>query len=161
MKTIRTFLKLTFFTMGILLITADSNGQGIPSNWQPGMKITMTYGGGMRPFSDTVFISDAICYYSASDEGKLTRFEFTLTQKELDALARFLRQQKFDKIRDGAKPTFTYDKGSTSILLQWGDHFAGAGTSASLELEDKQKANFDAIRIYLDQLVASHTKTNN
>lgn len=161
MKTIRTFLKLTFVTMGILLTTADSNGQGLPFGWQPGMKITMTYGGGMRPFSDTVFISDAICYYSASDEGKLTRFEFTLTQKELDALALFLRQQKFDKIRDGAKPTFTYDKGSTSILLQWADHFAGAGTSASLELEDKQKANFDAVRIYLDQLVASHTKTNN
>lgn len=158
MKTIRTLLKLTFFTMGILLITADSNGQGIPSSWQPGMKITMTYGGGMRPFSDTVFISDAVCYYSASDEGKLTRFEFTLTQKELDALALFLRQQKFDKIRDGAKPTFTYDKGSTSILLQWGDQFAGAGTSASLELEDKQKANFDAVRIYLDELVATHSK---
>lgn len=158
MKTIRTLLKLTFFTMGILLITADSNGQGIPSSWQPGMKITMTYGGGMRPFSDTVFISDAVCYYSASDQGKLTRFEFTLTQKELDALALFLRQQKFDKIRDGAKPTFTYDKGSTSILLQWGDQFAGAGTSASLELEDKQKANFDAVRIYLDELVATHSK---
>lgn len=158
MKTIRTLLKLTFLTMGILLITADSNGQGIPANWQPGMKITMTYGGGMRPFSDTVFISDAVCYYSASDEGKLTRFEFTLTQKELDGLALFLRQQKFDKIRDGAKPTFTYDKGSTSILLQWADHIVGAGTSASLELEDKQKANFDAVRIYLDELVATHSK---
>lgn len=144
--------------MGILLTTADSNGQGIPSNWQPGMKITMTYGGGMRPFSDTVFISDAVCYYSANNEGKLTHYEFTLTKKELDSLALFLRQRKFDKIHEGAKPTFTYDKGSTSILLQWGDHFAGAGTSASLELEDQQKANFDAVRIYLDQLVASHSK---
>lgn len=147
--------------MGILLTAAESNGQGIPSSWQPGMKITMTYGGGMRPFSDTVFISDALCYYSASDEGKLTHFEFTLTQKELDSLALFLRQRKFDKIREGAKPTFTYDKGSTSILLQWSDHFAGAGTSASLELEDKQKEDFDAVRNYLDQLVASHSKRKN
>lgn len=155
---IRTFLKLTFLTIGILLTTADSYGQGIPASWQPGMKITMTYGGGMRPFSDTVFISDALCWYSASDEGKLTRFEFTLTQKELDSLALFLRQRKFDKIHEGANPTFTYDKGSTSILLQWDDRFAGAGTSASLELEDKQKANFDAVRNYLDRLVASHTK---
>jgi hypothetical protein len=158
MKKIRTFLQLSFFTLGVALFTADSHGQSIPASWQTGMTITMTYGGGMTPYTDTVFISDSGCYFAARTQGKLTKHVFILTKNELDSLAQFLRRRNFDKISEGARPVLTYDKGSTSILLQWDDHFVGAGTSASMDLEDKQQEDFYAVSNYLDQLVASHSK---
>lgn len=144
--------------MGLALMTIQGHGQELPASWQPGMTITMTYGGGMAPYTDTVFISDGGCYFAARSQGKLTRHLFSLDKNELDSLAQFLRRRNFDKIDEGARPVLTYDKGSTSILLQWDNHFVGAGTSASMDLEDKQREDFYAVANYLDQLVAAHSK---
>jgi hypothetical protein len=124
----------------------------IPATWQPGMKLSMSYGGGMRYYSYKLEIKDSGSFYSVNEEGKVTNYKLNITTKDLNSLLTFLQNNRFDRIETEMKGPI-YDKGSENILLSWNGHHIGAGENHMEVIADKYRDDYHEIESYIMQLV--------
>jgi hypothetical protein len=154
----RFFIKGIAILTALFFFTAAGAQQKVPAEWQPGMKFIMSYGGGMRYYSYKVEIKETGSFMFVNDGGKETIYPLVITKKELGDLLQFLREKNFDRIESEMKG-MTYDKASESIGLSWGGNYIGASESSSMEIAEKYEADYSAIRIYLDKLIAKTKKS--
>lgn len=129
----------------------------LPVTWQPGMKLSMSYGGGMRYYSYKLQISDTGSFFIENTEGKITNYILELNKKDLDSLLQFLNRKHFASIETEMTGP-VYDKGTETISLVWGDQYVGAGESYGQAIADKYKDDYNAIGNYIDAL-RDRTKT--
>lgn len=156
----KTFFISTLVTACIISATGFSSSaqlqQSLPGSWPADMTLTIEYGGGMRQFNSTLFISAGTSYEYSNDEGQERKISYTLSQQELDSLLHYLNKKHFAMLYKGAKPTMIYDMGTTSMTLKWGNQISMISTSATLMLEGKYKENFDDIMSYVYSMIAGH-----
>jgi len=144
------------FSLMIIIIacTNCASQSKLPDTWQPGMVLTITYGGGMRYYSSEIAIQETGSYRLINEEGKTTRDTLTFTKKQLDDLIRFLKNKKFDQIDSNMRPGIVYDMGTTSTILQWGNNTEGVTISATQNISKSDQDNYNEIRAYIDKLLA-------
>lgn len=123
----------------------------IPDTWQPGMQLTMSYGGGMRYYSYKLFISDTGSYLSVNEEGRVSNYKLRLGQKDLDSLLVFMRAKKFDAIKSEMSGP-AHDKGSEHISLHWKDGWASAGESYMMSIAEKDRDRYLDVYWYIHSL---------
>jgi hypothetical protein len=158
MKKIHLFFIKTVAILAVLIFFSTARAQQkVPAEWQPGMKLTMSYGGGMRYYSYKVEIKETGSFMFVNDGGKETTYQLAITKKDLADLLRFLREKNFDRIESEMKG-MTYDKASESIALSWEGNYIGAAESSAMDIVEKFEADYSAIRIYLDKLIAKVKK---
>ena len=153
MKTMYFFI--LFLTM---ICSCDVSSQSvIPTRWEPGMTLTMSYGGGMRYYSYKLQISDTGSYFVENVEGAVSYYRLMLTQKDLDSLAAYLSANQLDKIEMEMKGPM-HDKGSENISLNWAGRYAGAGESYMMVIKEKWEKAYNNIAGYLHQIIESKKK---
>ncbi len=130
--------------------------KSLPRTWPADMTLTIEYGGGMRQFNSTLFISTGTSYEYSNDEGQERKATYTFSQQELDSLLHYLNKKHFNLLYKGIKPTMIYDMGTTSIMLKWNNQISMISTSATLMLEGKYKESFDDIINYIYSMIAGH-----
>lgn len=128
-----------------------SSQSAIPVRWQPGMTLTMSYGGGMRYYSYKMLISDTGSYYIENSEGRISYYRLQMTAADLDSLAAYLSAQQLDKIEMEMKGPI-HDKGSENISLAWDGHYEGAGESYMMVISEKWERAYNNIQAYLYQI---------
>jgi hypothetical protein len=127
----------------------------LPAQWQPGMKLTMTSGGGKRYGTATTVISadSSIKKY----EGGHENYSFTLpvTKTDLDSLALYLRQQQFHKIKTRPRNGVVYDMPTSTLTLVCGGRTFAVSTGAAQEVLPAYKENLSNVYNYLYRLIES------
>ncbi|MFN8291140.1 MAG: hypothetical protein U0U70_12865 [Chitinophagaceae bacterium] len=148
----RIFSFAFIFFFALLYSCTGSSQSSLPDTWQPGMKLTMSYGGGMRYYSYHIEIADTGSYHEVNEEGKITRTPLKITAQDLSDLLAFLKSHHLDHIKTEATGLI-YDKGTESILLSWGNHTAGASDGSTTAIAEKSMGDFNAISTRVFQLV--------
>lgn len=149
----RFFTVAAIFLFTFLYSCTGSSQTRIPATWQPGMKLTMSYGGGMRYYSYHTEITDTASYYEVNDGGVVTKTKLVFTQKDLNELLTFLRSHHFDKIKT-AMHGITYDKGTESIALSWKDGSAIASDGSTESIAEESMDDYRAVRDFIEALIA-------
>jgi hypothetical protein len=129
----------------------------LPSSWQPGMKLTMKYGGGMRYYSYTLEISDSGSIFTENEEGRITRYKMPLSKKELDSLLRVLHDNHFESIKTEMTGP-AHDKGTETISLVWGNNYAGISEGYAQDVVEKDKGRYSTVCQYGYQLMEKTKK---
>lgn len=150
--TLRLYPVLSFFAISLLLSCTTSSQTKLPDTWQPGMKLTMSYGGGMRYYSYNIEISDTGSFYSVNNEGTVTTSSLNITSKDLQELLALLKKHRLDRIRTETKGLI-YDKGTQSIALSWSGNYIGASDGSTTAIAEKSMEDFNAISTWVFQLV--------
>ena len=132
--------------------------QQLPLTWQPGMMLSITTSGGMRPHTHTIVISDADSFESNSGEGDNDHVSFSVTQAELDSLLAFLHKKHFTKITAVRRKHIMHDMGTTTMELHWDGRVTAISTGASMEAAAPYLKDKSAIDNYIWQLVAAKKK---
>jgi hypothetical protein len=140
------------FSLFILFASGCSGQSKLPGNWQPGMELKLTYGGGMRYYSSEIVIKETGSYRLVNDAGKEKKDELTFSQKELDELAVFLRTKSFDQIRSHERDGIIYDMGTTSITLHVGNKIYEVSVGATRAIPETDAEAYSAIRQYITQM---------
>lgn len=153
MKLISALMVLTAMMANLCL----SSQSVIPVKWQPGMTLTMSYGGGMMYYSYKLQISDTGSYFVENVQGRVSYYRLQLSPADLDSLAAQLSAQQLDKIEAEMKGPM-HDKGSENISLTWGEHYEGAGESYMMVIKEKWAKAYNNICAYLYQLRESKKK---
>ncbi len=73
--------------------------------------------GGMRYYSEALYISEDSSYYTINDAGAISRVNFVMSANELDELYKVFSENKFDKIK--THEVQVYDRGGSNIYIQW------------------------------------------
>lgn len=133
----------------------------LPDAWPADMVLKVTYGGGMRDYTSTIEIRMNGSYINIKSEDGNTNTALNFTQKELDELLRFLKANRFDRIKSAMRPDIVYDMGTTSTTLTWGEQVFGMSVGASTEIVAGYEKQYEAIRIYIDKLLDNKTKSEN
>lgn len=129
----------------------------LPSSWQPGMKLTMKYGGGMRYYSYTLEISDSGSIFTENEEGRITQYKMQLSKKELDSLLRVLHDNHFESIKTEMTGP-AHDKGTETISLVWGNHYVGVSEGYAQDVVEKDKNRYSTVCQYGYQLMEKTKK---
>ena len=74
--------------------------------------------GGMRYYSEALYLSEDSSYYTVNNGGAISRVNFKLSTSELDELYNVFKDNKFDRIRIFEEKV--YDRGGNTIFLRWG-----------------------------------------
>lgn len=91
--------------------------------------------GGLRYYSEMIFISRDSCYYLVNNAGSITRCDFNLSGEELETLYLIFRDNNFDRIETYEKRVF--DRGGENIILNWGKEYVNVSNSGFSFIEDK------------------------
>jgi hypothetical protein len=144
-------------TIAAILISITIFSQvKIPSTWQPGMKLTMSYGGGMRYYSYKLEIKDTGSFMTIDDEGEISNYKLVTSKKDLDSLLYFLKKMHLNNIQSEITGPVD-DKGTESIFLTWGDGFISTGENHMQGIAAKDRDYYSAIYNYIYSL-AERTK---
>lgn len=127
-------------------------GPSLPDSWQPGMKLTMSYGGGMRYYSYKLEITDTGSFYSVNEEGIVSKYSLSITAKDLDELLECLRKNRFDRI-ETLRTGHMHDKGSEKIGLSWKGNYISAGENHMSVIAEKDRRNYNNVETYIMALV--------
>lgn len=153
MKISTRFTSTAVISLVVFLYACSGSSQSsIPSQWESGMKLTMSYGGGMRYYSYELVIKDSNSIYTENDGGKISTTALRLTVKELNDLLAALRKYRFDKIKTSREGPI-YDKGTETIILEWKDHRISVSDGSMDVIAKSSVEDFAAIRKYIDELV--------
>jgi hypothetical protein len=153
------FMKTFFQLIGkqvciLLFVLVSLSGRAqekIPAKWQPGMKLSMSYGGGMQYYSYTIEITSDSSFMLVNDQGLEKKYKLILTPEQLDDILQILIKKNFSRI-ESEYSGFAYDKGSEDIMLSWNGKFAGAGESSAMSIKEKCRNDFREIQHYLYEL---------
>lgn len=149
-QTIKT-MKKNIFSLALLLpvfiCTLPSQSQ-LPTAWQPGMTIEVSYGGGMRYYSYELLISDTGSYFMENHEGRILKTTLTLSKEELNRTLEFLREKAFDRIETEMTVPM-HDKGSETITISWDHQRISKGTGHAQEIVESHKGRYLQIRNFL------------
>ncbi len=99
--------------------TVKNDNDNLPGTRPEKLTIQYSLGGGMRYYSENLFISQDSCVYTINDEGAISKFYFNMTGDELDALYKVFKDNEFAKIK--TRQEEIYDRGGESIGLSWGN----------------------------------------
>lgn len=150
MKTVAKTIAASFLLFSFTLLFSSCFSQSsLPDTWQPGMKLTMTYGGGMRYYSSITVIQEEGSYEKVIDEGKETVTELHFTKAQLNELMRVLKANRFDKIKSDMRAGIVYDMGTSSTQLEWGNKIYGFSMGATQEIAAADQKKYQAITSYL------------
>jgi hypothetical protein len=154
-------LKLLLILAGFFSLVCPLQGQNskLPVTRPPDFSLTRHLDGGMRNYSEALFISKDSCIYSKNDEGKRIRKRFVLSNTEMDALYAMLKKNRFDEIEYRTEKE-VYDRGGININASW-DH-----DKKQLEVSDAQRSfvkpdwekEWEAVCSWLEDLVKKKTK---
>ncbi len=113
-------MKILLILPGFFFLGCQSQGQvnKLPVTRLPDFSLTMHVDGGMRYYSENLFISIDSCMYDKNDEGKKIKKKFILSSGEMDALYDMLKKNKFDRIEFTTEKN-VYDRGGISIRTSW------------------------------------------
>ncbi|HJY63237.1 MAG TPA: hypothetical protein VJ455_03700 [Ignavibacteria bacterium] len=73
--------------------------------------------GGMRYYSEALYISEDSSYFTINDGGAISRVNFIMSANELEGLYKVFIDNKFDKIK--THEVQVYDRGGSSVYIQW------------------------------------------
>jgi len=73
--------------------------------------------GGMRYYSEALYICEDSSYYTINDGGAISRINFIMNANELNELYKVFLENKFDKIKTYEEKV--YDRGGSSVYIQW------------------------------------------
>jgi hypothetical protein len=107
-------------------VTDVRDNDPLPDSRPEKLSINYTLGGGMRYYSESMFISLDSCVYTVNDEGAISKIYFKITPEEFDKLYEVFTDNKFHKIKTYHEQV--YDRGGESISISWGN-----GKSASVD----------------------------
>lgn len=139
----------------LFFITPSSAQDTMPVKWQHGMKLLLTYSGGMSPYYLKAEITDTGSYITETIKNKLTRYKVEIPNDQLDELLHYLHQHQFHKLK--AKMTGPVsDKGSESILITWNGGSAGAGENYMMGYEGKDRELYSMLRHHIYSLIVAH-----
>ncbi len=147
-----------FLTVMSIFFSAGLYAQKLPSSWQPGMVLSITTEGGMRPHTHTIVITDGDSYERNTGEGDNNQVGFNFTAAELDGLMSFLQKKHFSGIKTTRRKRPVADMGTTSMELLWGNHTIVISTGASMETAAASKKDKMAIDNYIQQMIAAKKK---
>ncbi len=149
-------LMLLFF---LFISTATvTNAQVLPDSWQPGMRLSISYGGGMRQQMDTVVIALGRSYERHQGMDNNTSFSCVFSAKELNQLLQFLKTGNFDKIKSEDRLGIVHDMGSNTILLEWGNNVLGVSSSATQLVPAMFEKDLSDIYAYIDKMMNTKKK---
>jgi hypothetical protein len=140
------------FCLIVLLISSAQAQEKLPKEWQPGMTISFSYGGGMRYYSYEAVISDTASSYIVNDEGRVTHYKLNISKKQRNEILQFMRDHRFPELESELTGP-THDKGSETISLKWDGSFIDCGEGHATAIREKDKEDYSAIRNYLFSLV--------
>lgn len=143
-------LRLSLAFLALFSSCALFSQSGIPAHWQPGMTLTLEYGGGMMYYSYKLQISDTGSYYLENVQGKETRHRLEISAGERDSILACLRKYRFDRIKTVMAGPM-HDKGTETLALTWGSHSISAGESYMTLIAEKDRERYDLIQGFLLQ----------
>jgi hypothetical protein len=143
----KTPCRISIFLFIYFAASNHVHAQGLPDTWQPGMALTTYYGGGMRPQSDSLRITDDISFERHTGMNN-KKYAFHFSAQELNDLLRFLKEKHFDKIRTG-QPAMVYDGWSSDITLQWNNTFISIETGAGYAVPEAYRKDLSDILQYI------------
>ena len=120
----------------------------LPQQWQDGMTIKVSYGGGMRYYSYELLISDTGSYFMENNEGRLAKTSLALSREQLDKIMAFLRDKEFDLIQTEMTAP-VHDKGTEQVTIQWGRNMISKGTGHAQEIKEAHKDRYLQVRNFL------------
>lgn len=138
----------------LFVIISARAQEKIPTAWQAGMKLTMSYGGGMHYYSYSLEITDTGSFFMENDQGLEKKYILKLTKRQLDEILQYLIKRNFSQLKSEYKG-FAYDKASESIGLSWDGKYLGATENNSKSIAERYKADFSEIQGYLYSLAYS------
>jgi len=153
-------MKYLLFILCSSFMSCQSPAQdgGLPAKRLPDFSLSYHLDGGMRYYSEDLFISKDSCIYDVNDGGKRTISRFKLTEVELDALYQSLQKNEFDRIGFSDKG-MVYDRGGVSISITCDNnkkriHVSDAQSSF---VNGNRRKEWNAVCSYLLSLVAKKT----
>jgi hypothetical protein len=92
--------------------------------------------GGMRYYSEALYLSEDSSYYTVNDGGAISRVNFKITPQDFDNLYKIFVENKFDRI--GTFEEKVYDRGGNTIFLRWDNgKMASVSNSGMTFVKDK------------------------
>ena len=123
--------------------TDERKNDPLPDSRPEKFSISYSLSGGMRYYSQGMYISQDSCTYEINDGGAISKIRFTMTGDELDKLYKIFIDNKFHKIK--TREEMIYDRGGESISLSWGNgKYANISNSGMSLIEDSWQTEWAA-----------------
>ncbi len=126
----------------------------LPGKCPEDFQLTYHLNGGMRYYSEDLFISIDSCIYKEINDGELIIKNFKLSKEEMDKLYAQLRDNKFDYI-ESTNEGIVHDRGGVSIVVTWdkSQKAIAVSNSGSDFIKPKWKKQWEIIVQYLKNLI--------
>jgi hypothetical protein len=141
-------------------VSADRKNDPLPDSRPERLVIEYHVDGGMRYYSEALYISEDSSYYTVNDGGAISRINFKLSPSELDKLYKFFTDNDFDRIKTYDEKV--YDRGGESIYLRWGKNKYASVSNAGMTFvkESWQNEWSSCISALLDIIKTQSEKNN-
>ncbi len=156
-KVIKTNSLLSVFAVLVYCCSCSAQST-LPSTWKPGTVLTITNAGGMMPQSDTTRISVEESYHSTyfMQKDSVEKTSYHLSQSDLDALMKVLKENRFEQIRTKQRNGIVYDMGTTTITLNWEGKSHSVSIGATEEVLQSQSGRFSKITGFVYELLRKY-----
>lgn len=109
--------------------------------------------GGMRYYSEALYISEDSSYYTVNDGGAISRINFKFNNSELDMLYKIFKDNNFDMIDTYEEKV--YDRGGNSIHLRWGKgKYISVSNSGMSFIDKRWLSEWNDIVHFLEKIIA-------
>lgn len=154
-------MKYVLLILGIFFLGCRSSGQKnkFPEKIPTDFSLAYHVDGGMRYYSEDLFISKESCSYVIDDGGRKTTKKFMLSAAEMDAMYDILKNNRTDQIKSRTEDN-VYDRGGISISMAWdkGRHELQVSDAQLTFVEKKWWGQWQAICNYLADLIKRKAK---
>ncbi len=114
---------------------SDGKNDPLPDKRPEKFIIEYRLDGGMRYYSEALYISEDSSYFTINDGGAISRINFILDDKELDRIYKVFTDNEFDRIQTYEEKV--YDRGGNSVYLRWGNGKFNSVSSSGMNFIDK------------------------
>jgi len=130
------------------------------NNWPDSLVLETYAGGGMAWEWNKVYLSKDSSFYINSKQGTDNRYDFTLTQQELDQVLKEAIQNNIERL--GVKKTddVIYDKGTTSLTISLGKKRATIADGATEAISELHEGDFLKVYNLLRSIANAKTEKN-
>jgi hypothetical protein len=138
-------------------IAIGCGGTSLPPRRPADFRVEAQISGGMLPEWTQMSCEAPACVYLHKKQAVGEPETLPVTDAQLDALYRAVREHRFDRIRI-EKHGIVYDAGGTTIIVRAGGKTWSFGASATESVAEGSRADFDATFDALGSLIAELRK---
>lgn len=135
-------LLILFVNLSVSLSSFNCTGKVSPGKNDPlpdfrPEKLVIEYhlDGGMRYYSEALYISEDSSYFTINDAGAISRANFRMSSKELDEIYNVFTDNNFDRIK--TYEVKVYDRGGSTIFLSWGKGKMASVSNSGMSFVDE------------------------